>query len=1139
MEKFENQAGFNRLLKKLLLKMKLTLTIMMFCLAGAAASTYSQNTRLDVKIENGNMVELVKQIEAKSEFMFYYQREELSELDNLTVEAQNATVMEILDKVTKGTGFDYTIIDRYIVVRKVGDDFGNDFLATAKENAAAQQRSVSGRVTDSSNQPLPGVTVVLKGTTQGTVTNADGNYTLTNIPDDATLVFSFVGMRTQEVIVGNQTNVNVEMIQDVIGLEEVVAVGYGTVKKSDLTGSVARVDGESFSMQPLTQITEMLTGSVAGFRSNQGASASGGGSMEVRGPTSLSAGTDPLIVLDGVIYNGSIRDINPSDVESIDILKDASSAAIFGAKAASGVVIITTTKGAIGKPKINFSTQMGIAEVSNPIREFGPGDFEKFRGEYLRALNVGLPDAYYFNPNNLPEGVSLNEWSNYVPNPDSDPTREWLGRLQLADNEINNYFAGNTISWYDEITQRGLRQQYDLSVNGGSEDISYYWSIGYTDNEGVRFGDMYSVVRSRLNVSAKIADFLTVGTNTQFAYRDESDIPANLNYNSTPYGDKYEEDGTTLRWYTNGMINATNPLINAYNQHRERTSNNLLSSFFADVKLPWGFNYKLVYQPRIGFSKNYNYYPTSTIEGGRTRQNGYGTRVDNQLFEWMVDNLLTWNKEIGIHKVDLTFLFNAEKYQSWNSTQIGENFAPNELLTYHSIQSASVVSVNSDDVYSTADALMGRINYSLLDKYLLTGSLRQDGYSAFGADNKRAVFPALAFAWQTSRENFWSENWMMNRLKLRLSWGVNGNRDIGQYSALARLGQNLYYDGTGTQIGLYNNSLANSGLAWEETTAYNVGLDIGLLNNRIDISADIYQSTTKNMLMLRRLPQIIGYDDVMSNLGELKNKGFELTVSTINFSNPVFNWKSNLVFSLNRNEIIKLFGDIGEYTIEGVNKFGELPDFTNEWFPGQSVDVVWDYEIVGVWQLNQENEAKRYNQLPGDWIATDVNDDGIYSEPVDKQFIGHRDPRYLLGFKNEIGFLQNFSASLFIRADLGHIGDIGFYKHPGAYERTNYREINYWTPENPTNKYSSLNPFTQLYSGGYNVYFSRSFVRIQDLTLAYNIPSEVTNRIGLDKLKIYGNIRNLYTFTKWEDFDPESGNTPMPRIFTIGLDLSF
>jgi TonB-dependent starch-binding outer membrane protein SusC len=210
-----------------------------------------------------------------------------------------------------------------------------------------------------------------------------------------------------------------------------------------------------------------------------------------------------------------------------------------------------------------------------------------------------------------------------------------------------------------------------------------------------------------------------------------------------------------------------------------------------------------------------------------------------------------------------------------------------------------------------------------------------------------------------------------------------------------------------------------------------------------------------------------------------------------------------------------------------------------KWFPGQSIDVVWDYELTGVWQLGQENEAERYNQLPGDFIATDVNDDGIYTEPDDKQFIGHRDPRYLLGLRNEIGFLQNFSASLFIRADLGHIGDIGFHKHPGAYERTNYREINYWTPENPTNKYSSLNPFTQLYSGGYNVYFSRSFVRIQDLTFAYSIPHKITTRIGLDKLKIYGNIRNLYTFTKWEDFDPESGGTPMPRIFTVGLDLSF
>jgi TonB-dependent starch-binding outer membrane protein SusC len=1103
---------------------------------GAKQIKSVNDVRINLNVRDGSIVDIFKIIESKTSFNFVYDSQIIDPKITFAFSRGSITVKDVLLEISRKALLGFKQINENInvsAIERLDQKFENEI------EVIIQTRNISGKViSQEDNQGLPGVNVIEMGTSNGTVTDVNGNYSL-NVMEGATLVFSSVGYTREEVVVGNRSIIDLAMKPDIQQLDELVVVGYGTVKKSDLTGSVARVDRETFATQPMTQITEMLTGTVAGFRSNQGSSASGGGSLEIRGPTSLSAGTDPLIVLDGAIYNGSIRDINPSDVQSIDILKDASSAAIFGAKAASGVVLITTTKGAVGKPTFSFSTQIGMAEVSNPLREFGPGEFEKFRGEYLRALNVDLPTHYYFNPNNLPAGISVQEWSNYVPNPNPNPTLEWLGRLQLSDNEIANYMSGNTISWYDEITQRGLRQKYDLSVKGGSENISYYWSVGYTDNKGVRFGDKYSVTRSRLNVSADIADFLTVGTNTQFAYRDESNVDAALNYNNTPYGDKYEDDGITLRWYTNGQQNATNPLLNAYYQQRDRGSYTLLSNLFADVKLPLGINYKLVYQPRIGYSRDYNYWPTTTIEGGRTHNNGYGSRIDNLHYEWMIDNIVSWNKEIGIHNIDLTFLFNAEKFQSWRSTQTGENFAPNELLHFHSIQSASVISASNNDEYSTADALMGRINYTLLDKYLLTASIRRDGYSAFGRDNKRALFPAVALAWQISREDFWDESWTFNRLKMRLSWGVNGNRDIGRYSALARLGQNLYYDGTGTQIGLYNNSLANAGLAWEETSAYNIGFDIGLFGDRVDISADLYQSTTKNLLMLRRLPQIIGYNDVMSNLGELSNRGFELTVNSVNASRPNFNWKSNFVFSLNRNKIERLFGDIGEYKVEGQTKFGELPDFTNKWFPGQSVNVVWDYELIGVWQLDQADEAAKYKQLPGDFIATDVNNDGIYTEPDDKKFIGQRDPQYLLGLRNEFGFLKNFTASLFIRADLGHIGAIGFHKHPGAYERTNYRRINYWTPENPTNRYSSLNPFTQLYSGGYNVYFSRSFVRIQDLSLAYNIPQEVVKRMGLDRLRIYGNVRNLFTFTEWEDFDPESGNTPMPRIFTLGLDLTF
>lgn len=1021
-------------------------------------------------------------------------------------------------------------------VKFIGEDEKN-------QTAIMQQQTVSGRITDSeTGEPMPGVNIQVKGTNIGAITDPEGKYTLQVSDRNVTLIFSFIGYVTQEIAVAGRNTLDIGLVSQAKGLDEVVVIGYGTAKKSDLTGSLARVNSENFKNQPITQVTEMLTGTVAGFSSVQGTRAAGGGSLEIRGQNSLSAGTDPLLVLDGVIYNGSLRDINPMDIESIDILKDASSAAIFGAKAASGVVLITTTKGLSGKPQITFSTKLSLSEVTNKdIRPFGPEGFTDFRRDFLKRLYPTLEDYYFFSPFELPDNISVEEWRNYSSNPNSDPTTEWLARLQLTNTEIDNYLDGKTVNWYDKVIQKGFRQSYDVNIKGGSDRITYYWSLGSTNNEGIIAGDKYAAIRSRLNISSKITDFLTVGSNTQFAFRDESDILASLSQmiNNTPYGTMYNDDGT-LKWYPNDNNNAANPLLDYSYQDRKRNIYNITSSIFAEVTFPLGISYKLIYQPRFEFQREFNFWPTTTINGGEDHNQGYGTREEDLSSEWMIDNLLKWNKKIGIHNFDVTLLYNAEKYQRWNSFMSAENFSPNQELSYHALQSGSQLSITNNDTYSTGNAWMGRLNYSLLDKYLITSSVRQDGYSAFGIENKKAIFPAFAFAWQVSKEDFWNTDWLVNRFKLRLSWGINGNRDIGIYSALARLAQNLYYNGSQVQVGVYNSSLANTSLAWEKTTAYNAGIDLGIIENRIDISADFYKSTTKDLLMLRNLPKITGFSNIMSNLGELANQGFELTVNTVNTNLTNFTWNSNLVFSLNRNEIKKLFGDRGDYTLVGEELNGELPDYTNKWFPGHSIDRVWGYEITGVWQVDEAAEAAKLNQTPGDYKVTDLNKDGIYGEKEDKQFIGYKEPQYRLGLRNDITFLKQFSASMFIRADLGHIGRIAIFEGKGdALERRNTREIPYWTAENPTNEYCALKSYTGLYSGGLEAYFPRSFVRIQDLSLSYSLPGNVIDRMKFDNLRLYCSVRNLYSFDKWMDWDPESGSSPMPRTYTFGVDLSF
>jgi TonB-linked SusC/RagA family outer membrane protein len=1004
----------------------------------------------------------------------------------------------------------------------------------------AQELKIRGLVTDNSELSLPGVSIMIKGTNIGTVTDIDGNYSINVSDENAVLVFSFIGYATQEVPVEGRSVIDVSMNEDVQSLDEVVVIGYGTAKKSDLTGAVTRIDAKSFESQPMTQLTEMLTGTVAGFNADQGTSASGGSSMQIRGPKSLNASTSPMIVLDGVIYNGSISDINPADIQSIDVLKDASSAAVYGARAAAGVVIVTTKKGKQGKPLINFSTNVGITEVTNDFKPYDADGYLQFRKDVLRSYYPDKPSYFYDNPNQLPGGVTIEEWRNASNNAQSDNTREWLSRLNFFPTETENYLSGKTEDWYNEVIRKGIRQNYDLSISGGSDNITYYWSVGYQNNEGVVRGDEFSTVRSRLNVDFKVADWLNVGVNTQFADRDESSVLASLGgmYVNSPYGSMYEEDGN-LKWYPNDFT-VQNPLLNYFGQDKSRKINTFFSSLYTNIDLPFGISYKLSFQPRYEFLKDYDFWSSKTIVGGSSYSQGYGSRDEYSSYEWIVDNILKWKKEFGIHQFDVTLLYSSEQAQNSSSFLSNESFLPNENLGFYGLQYGTNPAVNTYNAIQTGDAVMGRINYTLLSKYLFTASVRRDGYSAFGQKEPRATFPAAAFAWRVSEEEFFNVNWI-DHMKFRLSWGVNGNRDIGAYSALAQVAPDLFYDGNDVAIGVYNTSLSNAGLSWERTESINIGLDFGLFKNRVDVSAEYYDMTTTNLLMNRLLPKITGFSNVTTNLGELGNRGFELTLNTVNMDKPDIRWKSGLVLGLNRNKIKKLFGDYEEIEVNGETIKQEVPDYSNEWFPGQAIDVVWNYEVLGIWQ-NGEGEAASYGLQPGDFKVRDVNENGTYDELADKQFIGHTQPRYRLGFRNNIDFLKNFSLSLFIRADLGHLKAFPEALRRGGsdtYDRRNTYDIPYWTPENSNNEYARLNTNTTPFGGGIMIYKPASFVRIQDLSLSYALPESLIEKLQLNNVRIFGSVRNLYSFDNWPGWDPESKKPePMPRNYAVGVNLS-
>jgi len=1006
-----------------------------------------------------------------------------------------------------------------------------------------QDRIVSGKVTSSGDDTgIPGVNILVKGTGIGTVTDVEGNYSL-SIPQlpNPSLLFTAIGFISQEIAVSNQSIIDIELAEDVQALDEVIVVGYGTQKKSDFTGAVQRVDAQNFQTQPLTNLTEMLTGTVAGFNSNQGTTAEGGGSLEIRGPTSLGANNEPLIVLDGVIYNGNIGDINPNDIQIIDNLKDASSAAIFGSRSASGVLIVTTKKGRTAKPSIHFSSKIGVAGLTNHMRSFGPDGYLAVRGDLFRRIHgANRHPSYYDNPNNLPSGISVDQWMNFDATPTGEPEGMWLNRLVVSPIEQGNYRAGRITNWYDEIFQNGIRQDYDANISGGSENLRYYFSTGYTQNNGVTLGDKFNTFRSRVNIDADLSNFLKIGVNAQFADRDQGFETISLNQAiaQSPFTQIYGEDGAMLL-YPNDDALVTNPFIHYTYRDRVNKSQSLFATLFGEVTLPLGFSYRVNFSNNFLWNRTYLFDPINTPRG--LNLGGYGERSNNAIYEWMVDNIIKWRGSIAdTHNFDFTFLINAEKNQSWYEAQSNFQFEPTGVLGYHALQAGNNPAITNNDTYSTGNALMARLNYSLLDKYMLTLSWRRDGYSAFGQANPYAEFPSAAVGWILSEEDFYNSE-TLNYLKFRLSWGLNGNRTVGPYDALARLSTIRYIYGNRMSSGANSSSMANSQLRWERTKALNFGIDFGFFNDKINGNIEVYDMTTTDLLLNRSLPQIIGYTDVTSNLGELANKGVELSLNTNNLKNPSITWKSNFVFSFNRNKIIRLYGDMVDVLDDNGSIIGqrEANDLANSWFIGQSIDRVWEYEVLGVWQVDEADQAANYGKLPGDIKLRDVNGDGEYVPADDKIFQGYEKPQYRLGLRNDFTFLNNFEFSAFIRADLGFQGINNLYTNDatgGQFERRNTFVVPYWTPDNPNNEWARLN--SDVSSPSFNVWKNRSFVRLQDVTLAYNFPRASIERIRLQNLKVYINLRNYLTFTKWEHYDPESGTTPMPKFFTFGFNVN-
>jgi TonB-linked SusC/RagA family outer membrane protein len=986
-----------------------------------------------------------------------------------------------------------------------------------------QQLAVSGTVTDASTgDPLPGVNVTVRGTTTGALTDLGGKYSL-QVPDqNAFLVFSFIGYVTQEQPVSGKTLINVALKPSIEALDEVIVTGYGTQKKSDLTGSVVRVTMDEKASLANTNISQALSGATAGVNVQGSGLAGSDPSLSIRGQTSLSASDAPLVVLDGIIYNGSISNINISDIESVDILKDASAAAVYGSRSANGVMIITTKKGKTEKPLISFNGYYGYQDMTNnPMRVMNAEEYA-----------VRLTDYYYQQ--------DLYAWYKTKPTsatgkpvrPDITNKTIVAARLRTQE-ERDNYTAGNEINWVDEVLQIAPIQNYNLSMSGKSDRSNYYVSASYTNEEGIQLNDEFKRITLHSNVESKVTDWLTVGLNSSYSFRDYSGLEASL-------GDARQcsplaNNKIGLRnydMYLTGEAYMPYPLNNMYVDHKDNR-NDLLLVGNAKITVPWikGLTYEFNYSNNL-YTRKYNrFYPATVPDGSGNK--GQAIKNPSEERNWIYNNILTYLRTFGNHQVNATLLYSQEGRNAESSTLNAQGF-DNPVLGYNNVGLGTTVSVGSTAWKENSISYMARVNYSFLNRYLLTATIRRDGFSGFGPEKKFANFPSVSLGWVVSDESFMqSLPWLY--LKLRTSYGENGNQGIGRYSSFSRMTADSYVFGPATAIAVYPSSLGNASLAWEKTASLNIGVDFGLFNRRINGSIDLYKAKTTDVLVSRALPPTTGYASVWTNIGAIDNKGIELELTSINLTGKL-GWETNFVFSLNRDKISKLYGDEND------------KDVGNSWFVGEPISAIYDFEMMGgLWTEAELYAGQTYNAwYPGQYKYVDQNGDGVIEPNLDRKVIGYQTPSYRFSINNTLTY-GNFTFSFFINSIQG--GKKYYMLNNASVVNVDFRSDNvlrinasavrpYWTPDNGVNDATGVYNTPAQASG---IYESRSFVRLQDVSLAYSFSSQLLNTLKLNSCQVFVSSKNPYVWTKWSGWDPETGtsNSPLMRNITAGFRVTF
>jgi TonB-linked SusC/RagA family outer membrane protein len=1003
-----------------------------------------------------------------------------------------------------------------------------------QSNALLQQqgRRITGTVVDETGEPVIGANVKEKGTTNGIVTDADGKFFL-NVADNAVLQVSFIGYVTQEInkLPTDGKPLLITLPEDMQALDEVVVIGYGTTQRRNFAGSVSTIKmAESpIAMTPRTNTLDALRGNVTGTTVSRETTAGSSPSIQIHGQKSVNGSSKPLIVLDGMIFMGGWRDIDPNTVESISVLKDASSLAAYGSQAANGVIMITSKKGQRGKPVIRFDGSVSFSDKAMMPELLSPEDFVA--------------------KTNYAQGVS-------------DP-QAWM-----AQSEYENYLAGRTTNWDDYVTQTGVMQQYALSVSGATENLNYYMSISHTDQKGILIGDQYKRESLSLRLQNDITDWLQAGAQVNYTYNNYDGLEAETKPFFSPYLQPTRPNGEVERHpFESASTFGDNPLWRTYKagniDDRERYATTFLKGH-ALVKAPWvnGLSYRLnlAYSEENyrhdqfthegnwvpdGYYKDDSRYSTETLSRYLSNANGYNNRTLNSYYVW--DNILNYTAQFGKHYVDATLVYTRDQYISDSRTQNGTDFSAvgNSILGYNGLAYAAVQKANVSITRKTNIGYLGRVIYNFDDRYHLAASVRRDGSSVFGANKKWGVFPAASVAWTLSRERFMEDISQIGFLKLKTSWGKNGNQSLSPYGTLSRIGlgqagnRAYVFDNSGVPSwGEFLTAIGNPELGWETTTAFNAGIEIGLFDNRIDFELNVYRSQTTDQIFNRTIPVMTnGFSSTSATMGQVNNRGVEFTLNTVNMREKGFEWQSMLNFTLNRNILAELYGDGRD-------------DISSSLFIGKSLGAIYGLKTIGIVQEDDTEYIAANGATPGfpKFANLDGSADGVITMEGDRTILGYRKENFRMNMSHTFRYKNLELWALFTGVFSG--GDYGKEVNWQAFTtRENARnnlDHAYWTPENRSNVYPGVR---YSYQNTYTPVMNYGFVRLQDLNLSYTFRQNAVKNMGVRNLRVYLAVKNLFTLTDWIGGDPEnqqrfsdnsSYNThPFYRTYSLGLNLSF